>query len=116
MKKEEIVITDKTIVLGIFTTNAFYYFESKGAVDYGEFYYKVPGVPNTIDVLDSVQMACNWAEKIIFVLDRVEFPINPSKSITCGELALICKNEDLFNKTIFVKGDNVIDFDRNLVI
>lgn len=110
MKREEIHITSHTIVLGIFTENNFEYFLRIGAMGYGEFGSGIIG-----GVVDTVEWAAKASEKIIFVLDGVYFPINPTESFTCAELELICKNEQLFSKTIFVKGENVISFDKNLL-
>jgi hypothetical protein len=62
-----------------------------------------------------VRYAGQIAQMIIFILDDIRFPISKS-SITCQELELICEDGELFDKTIFVKGENVIDFDKNLVL
>jgi len=111
MIKEWIELKEKCIVLGIFGTNTYNYFRNKpGVIGYNVFNAWYIG-----DVMHCVHNAAIWAEQIIFVLDDVKFPINILESITCQELALICSKEDLYNKTVFVKGDNVIEFDRNLI-
>lgn len=113
MKRRYIKTKPCTIVLGIFDTDTFRYFEyDRKVASYGTFseWYDESGVINV------VRHACNKADMIIFLLDDVQFPIDPQNSHTCSELELICKNEEFFNKTIFVRGENVIDFDKNLVL
>ena len=113
MKRRYIKIKPCTIVLGIFDTDTFRYFNGRANVaSYNTFinWYE------RSTIIQTVTFACNKAEMIIFVLDDVQFPIDPQNSYTCSELELICKNEKFFNKTIFVKGKNVIDFDKNLVL
>jgi hypothetical protein len=113
MKKEEVKVTSKTIILGVFHTNTFDYFvKIKGAVYFDQFANWCSDMCNLYEIVEN---ACYKANKIVFVLDDVHFPINPEKSITCRELQIVCDNEDYFNKTVFVKGDNVIDFDKNLI-
>lgn len=115
MKKEEIQIPKRTIVLGIFGGDTFNWFrDTKDCVSYQRFYDYIPYIREW-GILENVEKACNWAEKIIFVLDNVHFPIDPASSYTCGELKMICKNPEFFNKTVFVKENNVINFDKNLI-
>lgn len=112
MTRESVVLKDRNIVLGVFSTDTFRYFENMpDVVGFGTFYEWKKGMK----IMESVHNAAKWAELIIFVLDDVHFPINVERSITCKELVLICTNDTLYNKTIFVKGDNVIEFDRNLI-
>jgi len=112
MKKEEIGIATKSIVLGVFDSNNWLYFRNRGCIGYGRF-YTITGDCNSI--IEKVERACELASQIIFCLDMVYFPIDINESVTCSELQLICNNTILFNKTIFVKGDNVIQFDKNLL-
>lgn len=116
MKIHDIEFKPITIVLGVFNTKTFSYFRAQDdeiVHTYSSFlnWYRADKW-KTIEVVEN---ACNKADMIIFILDDVHFPIDPSKSITCRELELICQNDVFFNKTTFVKGENVIDFDRNLV-
>jgi len=116
MKIEDIVITDKSIVLGVFSTDSYMKCRDLGCYPY----YRFKDIcPNWIDIYSVIEMvadASKIAKQIIFVLDDVHFPINPEKSVTCAELLLICQNDRFFEKTIFVKGENVINFDKNLVL
>ena len=115
MKTSELKPKEKTIVLGVFSTITFRYINKLPNVyGYGTFHEWHSNRYATI--LEQVEMAGHIADMIIFILDDVHFPIDPSISITCKELELICKDDELFNKTVFVKGDNVIDFDKNLVL
>lgn len=121
MKITDIVIKEKCIILGVFGTIAFnvaskipnvlsyIHFEELIEIDYNQRYKH--GI-----VIEKVLQAAILAEQIIFILDDVKFPIDPSNSVTCGELQLVCENPHLFNKCVFVKGDNVIEFDKNLVL
>lgn len=116
MKIHDIEFKPITIVLGVFFTKTFDYFKKQKSGEvktYGTFVNWWPG-PEW-DTIQVVEFACNRADMIIFILDDVKFPIDPDKSITCKELLLICQNDVFFNKTTFVKGENIIDFDRNLV-
>lgn len=114
MKKEDVEIIGKTIVLGVFDTVTFRYFViQRRAISYSRF---EDWSAYEESLFTKVEIACEMADKIIFVLDDVHFPIDPQESITCMELKIVCDNKDFFNKTVFVKGDNIIDFDKNLVI
>lgn len=119
MKITEIVPNEDTIVLGVFSTSTFGYISNlKNVYGYSKFtqwYKDEPDYINTT-IVDFVRHACEIAGMIIFILDEVHFPINPKKSHTCRELLLICENDHFFDKTVFVKGENVIDFDKNLVL
>lgn len=119
MKASEIKATEKTILLGIFSTETFHEFR------YTRYGFKVFGTFRSLfqesdeqypGILGLVKRTCEWSDRIIFILDEVQFPINVKESVTCAELELVCKFENLYNKTIFIKGENVIEFDRNLVI
>lgn len=115
MKRDQIVILPKCIVLGVFNTDTFLYFKcDTNAISYSRFEDEL-GINWKGSILDRVELACERANQIIFVLDDIQFPINPSRSFTCSELKLICDNADFFAKTTFVKGDNIIQFDKNLV-
>jgi hypothetical protein len=116
MKIEDIVITDKSIVLGVFSTEAYSKSRDLGCYPYYRFKEICSDWMQISSVIDMVKLASNAANQIIFVLDDVHFPINPEKSVTCAELLLICQNDRFFEKTIFVKGENVINFDKNLVL
>jgi len=123
MKTTDIVIKEKCIVLGIFGTDTFRHFDNKKTVN-NSF---IASYHNFKDIIGGdVWMACNSitqvvratclkVDQIIFCLDGVQFPIDPSRSHTCSELEMVCKNNKIFNKTIFVKEDNVIEFDKNLI-
>lgn len=113
MKKEEVAILPDTLVLGIFGTKNYGYFMKQGCITYMVLTDRYPGVYGIIDIIEN---GCKDSNKIIFILDGVKFPIDIKKSITCQELLLVCSNEDFFTKTIFIRGDNVIDFDKNLVL
>jgi hypothetical protein len=102
----------KDILLGIFETDTYFQLKCIGFIGYPIFSKWSKDHP----ILKKVEYACIHAHKIIFILDWVYFPINTKDSITCAELELICKNDEFFNKTIFVKGENVINFDKHLVI
>lgn len=115
MKKEEVDVPYHTIVLGIFKEPIFKYFASRGALQYDEFWMFDSIYAHNDGIVDTVEKAAKWAKKVIFVLDGVRFPIDAKRSITCAELKRICEDDDLFEKTVFVKGDNVIDFDKNLI-
>jgi hypothetical protein len=113
MKRSEIEIGPNTLLLGIFSTETFHYFYTTDCENYRNL---VPRYPKATSVIDIVKCGAIDADKIIFILDDIHFPIDIDKSITCHELYLICSDEKLFNKTIFVKGENVIDFDKNIVL
>lgn len=113
MKIADFKPIDNTILLGIFDTSTFQYFKKQKNVDS---YAVFSGWTDAMRIIDIVEFACNRANMIIFVLDDVRFPIDIRSSHTCAELELICKNDTFFNKTVFVKGENVIDFDKNLVL
>lgn len=121
MKKEEIEIVDNTIVLGIFNTETFQYFRfNTGVITWFNLHELLASVSTRINkhedpVLNRIELACSVASKIIFILDDVHFPIDIDRSTTCGELSIVCENEELFKKTVFVKGDNVINFDKNIL-
>lgn len=115
MKKEELDVPYHTIVLGIFKEPTFRYFHSRRALQYDEFWMFEGVYADDDGIVDTVEKAAKWAKKVIFVLDGVRFPIDAKRSITCAELQRICNNEEIFAKTVFVKGDNVIDFDKNLI-
>ncbi len=116
MKKEEVIITDKSIVLGVFFTDNYQYFTNRLCYTYHKFKEINKQWFQCASILETVKTTCEIANQIVFILDDVYFPINPNKSHTCMELQLICENIKFFNKTIFIKGENVINFDRNLVI
>jgi hypothetical protein len=115
MKITELEINpETTIVLGVFETSTFIYIRDvKGAKEYGD--KPLFDIYAAHSVMNAVTCACSKAEKIIFILDEVIFPINDD-FFTGMELIFICKHPNIFDKTIFVKGDNVIDFDKNLVL
>src|SRR6478735_6913460 len=104
MKFVEVAIEKEWVLLGVFSTPTFRDFQHR-LTPWGDFVHRYPDAAN---IMDTVEGAVADAEKIIFVLDDVSFPVNPEKSITCAELKLICDNDSYFAKTIFVKGDNVI--------
>jgi len=115
MKRKGIKLKKKCIVLGVFHTKTMNYFKyDRKVMSYGGFSEEYD--EESLGVIQIVELACQDAKQIIFVLDEITFPINPLKSITCKELELVCKDYTLFNKTVFVKGDNVIEFDKNLVL
>lgn len=120
MKREEIILDphEKNIILGIFDTSTFNWFmENKPVIEYStfsEWLIELPG--ECYDIINYVEHAAQIAKKIVFVMDDIHFPLNIPDSYTCAELDLICHREDLFNKTIFVKGENIVTFDKNLVI
>ncbi len=118
MKASEIAITEKTILLGVFGTKTFVDFRTKNKSIkwYTDFWKMCNPEGEYPAVLRLVRLACEYADKIVFVLDDVHFPIDVKNSVTCAELELICKFEEFYNKTTFIKGENVIEFDRNLVI
>jgi len=116
MKIEDIVITDKSIVLGVFGRDTYYKLADMGCYVYHEFRLICNNWWECSSIIEIIKYTCNAAKQIIFVLDDVDFPINPEKSVTCAELLLICLNDRFFEKTIFVKGENVINFDKNLVL
>lgn len=119
MKISEIEITSETILLGVFGTKTYEYFKSKNISSWGDYIYALTPItpPNGYfsGVARYVYAALIKCDKVIFVLDEVHFPIDIKRSITCEELKLICQHEEFFKKTVFVKGDNVINFDKNLV-
>ncbi len=118
MKLEDIVLGSKNIVLGVFSTDTFRWVKlNLPVLTYSAFDDLIGDIPNWDDgkIIDIVSKAAYKADKIVFILDDVHFPIDIQQSITCEELQLICDNEELFNKTIFVKGDNVINFDKNIL-
>ena len=111
MKIDKIVVIDRCMMLGIFRTSTFQELSSrKGIETFGNFSTGLMGV------IEEVNDAAGRYNQIIFVLDDIQFPISTGSSFTCMELELICNNEEFFNKTIFVKGENVIEFDKNLVL
>lgn len=119
MKRQEIVLDphEKNILLGVFSTDVFEWGRSSLPVfTYGTFDAVIDGDVDFNNIMDTVKRAAEKASRIVFILDDVHFPIDVDRSVTCGELKLICDNDELFNKTIFVKGENVITFDKNLVI
>jgi len=115
MKTKDIVVKNNAIVLGIFDTST--YSKIKEIHHLMSYYYftMLWGIEND-PALINVERALENCEQVIFILDDIKFPINVEESITCGELQMVCQNDEYFKKTIFVKGDNVIDFDKNLVI
>ena len=118
MKREQIILDPhvKNILLGVFFTDTFKWAQNNLPIwAYGRFDRVIEGYINWEDVLDTVERAAKAASKIVFVLDQVYFPIDLTYH-TCRELKLICENDELFNKTIFVKGENIVTFDKNLVI
>jgi hypothetical protein len=119
MKTSDIVIKEKCIVLGLFETRTFYTISSINNVRDWASFSNLPrtltSYTSTSGIVRVVENACFWAEQIIFVLDDVQFPIDIERSITCEELALVCRNDEFFNKTIFVKREEVINFDKNLI-
>lgn len=120
MKIQDVVIKEKCIVLGVFGTDTFEYFKGiKKVMSWGDF----PSLPMDEEwekaggyILSKVLYVAKQTDQIIFVLDDIHFPINTDRSMTCSELEMICKRPELFNKTVFVKGKNVIEFDKNLVL
>lgn len=116
MQLKDLQPANCTVLLGIFDTPTYgHVCKLKNVNGYSQFHDWDPSNYNK-DVIKAVSFACQIADMIIFILDKVHFPVNTEKSITCKELVLICGNEELFNKTVFVKGDNIIDFDKNLVL
>ena len=109
MKIQDVVIEDMAILLGIFSTDSFRYFSHKDVMTFGDF-------EQLTNIITTVDLACTRASQIIFILDDIQFPISPKHSYTCAELELICKNDEFFDKCVFVKGENVIEFDKNLVL
>ncbi len=117
MKIQEIEIKPKTIVLGVFNTEPFDVLRSMGAHPYYTFIkWGITESGRTQSIIKTIEKAAEIADSVVFVLDEVQFPINTKKSVTCLELDMICRNEELFNKTVFVRGEEVINFDKNLVI
>lgn len=114
MKITDLKPTNKSIVLGIFSEKTFQEFDNLGFCAYYDFYHWPPIIAK-YSLIRQVENACIQADKIIFVLDGIYFPINTDYSIACKELELVCRNDQYFNKTIFVKGENVINFDRNIL-
>lgn len=116
MTRDKIEMKGLTILLGIFGTECYEYFDGQtNAKGWGYFRSLLPDTEG-YTVIHTVKEVCEIADQIIFVLDLVQFPINPAQSITCEELELICSRPEFFNNTIFVKGHEVIDFDKNLVL
>lgn len=119
-----------TLLLGVFSSKTFSYYRNLGVFNYSTLYGKVGANPlpwfekiekdhpnyMTTWFIKEIANMMEWAKTILFVLDDVHFPISLERSITCRELYMICSQPHLFEKTTFVKGDIVIDFDKNLVL
>lgn len=125
MKIDELTATGKSIVLGIFATKTYKILQFRNQFcGWEDFYYWSNVIDNsnepkcsTSEVIQKVLNAATIADKIVFVLDKITFPIKEGcPSYTCNELLLICRNDEFYNKTIFVKGENVINFDRNILL
>lgn len=112
MKVCEINCKPTTVLLGVFSTDTFKEInKTKKVFTYHKFW---EWIAVGTGIVETVKHACSKADMIIFVLDDVHFPIS-SESYTCRELEMICKNDHIFNKTVFVKGEDVINFDKHLV-
>lgn len=93
----------KTILLGLFHTNAFTYQVQQNGYDTYPF-EKVNG-DMWVDcngIIDIVSLACSRAEHIVFVLDEL-LPKSIQSGITTEELDFILNNPRIMDKTTFIK-------------
>lgn len=116
MTAQEFQFKPGCIILGIFNTEMYYYLENeKKLIPWSDF-RRLLRLREYKSVLETIQLMAHVAPQIAFVLDDIYFPINPNRSTTCGESEIICSDPQLFEKTVFFKNNQVINFDKNLVI
>ncbi len=102
------------IMLGVFGD----YFERMetefGWISYDRFNEFI--FPLTGNVIDRVSQACEAADEINFLLDRVMLPLNSKESYTCGELEIILDRDSFLEKTQFWLRGEEVDRDKVLEI
>lgn len=98
-----------TIKLGIFTKLYSAEYSSLPGLMFSEFvqHYKLFHIAHNVE--SCVKYVAEKADKINFVLDGIQIPINSCKSLTCLELAIILENPKFLKKTQFYHKRKKVD-------